>query len=223
MGLFNRITATVVSSVDRAVTRVENHDAVVEALAKDTRQAGARAQVRLARVRQDGEKLRRKLAELKKAKKSWTDRARKVAGDDEAMALQCVQRRQNCINQIGKLEDSLRRHVELEDQVTANLEKIQARLEEITQQRNMMRSRQSAAEALRVINQIEGTATSEVEETFDRWEILVTESEYAAGSFSQVDRLESTFIEQEDEEGLRSELALLLATSEDNDDEQSNE
>ena len=50
MSLFQRITATVTSHVDRAVSRVENHDAIVEAALRDTRQAAVRARVRLRRL-----------------------------------------------------------------------------------------------------------------------------------------------------------------------------
>ncbi len=210
MGLFNRITATVVSTVDKAVTRVENHDAVVDAMIKDTQHAAARARVRLSRVRKDGEKLKVRLADLEASEKSWTERAKRIARTDEAKALQCVQRRKVCAEQITKIKTSLTKHVELERQVSGNLEKIESRMHEITQQRNMMRSRQSAAEALRVLNQIEGTALGDVEEIFDRWEILVTETEFAAGADTSVDSLETVFVEEEDEESLRLELEALL-------------
>lgn len=210
MGLFNRITATVVSTVDKAVTRVENHDAVVDAMIKDTQHSAASARVRLTRVRKDGDKLRAKLKELEASEKSWTERAKRTAKTDEAKALQCVQRRKACANQIKNIQESLTRHVELERKVSGNLEKIESRMQEVTQQRNMMRSRQSAAEASRVISQIEGSGIGDVEEIFDRWDIMVTETEFAAGSDSSVDSLETDFVEEEDKDILRVELEALL-------------
>ena len=43
MSLFRRITTTVTSSVDKAVSKVENHDAIINAALRDTQQAAARA------------------------------------------------------------------------------------------------------------------------------------------------------------------------------------
>ena len=55
MSLIRRISASITSSVDRAVSRVENHDAVINAALRDTQQAAARSRVRLERVRKEGE------------------------------------------------------------------------------------------------------------------------------------------------------------------------
>ena len=218
MGLFNRISATIVSTVDKAVTRVENHDAIIESSIRQTRQVAARARVRLARVRKDGESLRARLEELQASETAWSERARSAAETDKDKALECLRRRRACSVQIEKLGASLRQHQELEAQVAGNLQKIETRLKEISEQRNMMRSRQSVAEALRVINHIEGSATSEIEDTFDRWEILISESELAIGEDVAIDPLESTFIETEDSASLREELDALLKGQEDKND-----
>ena len=61
------------------------------------------------------------------------------------------------------------------------------RIGEIAQQRNMMRSRQSVAEAMRTINNIEGVSYGEIEDTFDRWEINLGETEILMGAVNQSD------------------------------------
>ena len=58
MSLIRRISTSITSSVDRAVSRVENHDAIVNAALRDTQQAAARSRVRLERVRKDGRALK---------------------------------------------------------------------------------------------------------------------------------------------------------------------
>lgn len=210
MSLFTRISATVCASVDKAVTRVENHDAIIHANIRDTREAAARSRVRLARVRKDGDKMRNRLEKLKRDEALWTDRARNVAEDDKNKALECLKRRQACRQQIEQTESALRQHVELENKLAAGVQKIEARVQEVSEQRNMLRSRQSVAEATRLIENIEGDETSVIEETFDRWEIMIGESELAVGADISIDTLEASFSESEHSELLEAELDELL-------------
>lgn len=210
MGLFKRISTTITSTVDQAITRVENHDAIVAAAIKSTQTSAAKARVRLARVQKDGQALRHKASELTHAEADWARRARSVAGSDKARALECMRRRKLAQAQLRRINGSLQQHDELEAQVADTLRKIQARLAEMNQQRNMMRSRESVADAMRIINNLNGATTSDIEETFDRWEVLITESELSSGSMEPIDTLEAGFMAAEDEAELEAELDELL-------------
>ncbi len=211
MNLIQRISTSITSSVDRAVSKVENHDAIINAALRDTQQAAARARVRLERVRKDGHQLKTRYADLQQAALRWTDRARLVAADDEPKALECLRRRKECEKQIATLEESIEKHDELEERIAAQVKKIESRIVEVAQQRNMMRSRQSVAEAMRTINNIEGVSYSDVEDTFDRWEINLGETEILMNATSRVDPLESSFLADEDMAELRAELADLVS------------
>ncbi len=206
MNIFTRISAT----VERAVSSIENHDAVVEAALKETRAAAAKARVRLSRVYKDGENLRKKLVDLAEKEKLWTERAKTIAATDEAKALQCVGRRNQCKEQLIQTRDMLARHDELEQNIGQSVKRIEERLEELTNQRNMMRSRHSTVDAMRVINKIEDSSSVGIEDTFDRWEMLITESEYSVGSSHHSDSLDASFTQVENEDDLRADLALLL-------------
>lgn len=210
MRLFKRISTTVTSSIDKAVSKVENHDAIINAALRETQQAAARSRVRLVRVQKDGNALRTRRDELQVAISRWTGRAKSVAGEDEAKALECLRRRKECEMQAKGIEQSLEKHRELEQRITENLKKIDARIGEVSHQRNMMRSRQSVAEATRIINNVEGVSYGEIEDTFDRWEINLGETEIILGSGASTDSLESAFLVEEDQESLRAELAELL-------------
>ncbi|MEM1176199.1 MAG: PspA/IM30 family protein [Pseudomonadota bacterium] len=212
MSLIRRISTSITSSVDRAVSRVENHDAIINAALRDTQRAAARSRVRLERVRRDGHNLQSRQASLQKAVRLWTDRARTVAADDEAKALECLRRRKECEHQLHALKQSIANHEELESRIAEQVKKIEARIGEVTQQRNMMRSRQSVAEAMRAIRDIEGVSCSDIEDTFDRWEINLGETEIIAGAMATSDPLESAFLAEEDSAELRAELEILLST-----------
>ena len=214
MNLIRRISATLTSSVDRAVSKVENHDAIVNAALRDTQQAAARARVRLERVRKDGNALNNRYRSLQEARSRWTERARSTAGNDEAKALECLRRRKDCDTQLRNLEDSIEKHEELESRIAEQVKKIEARIGEVSHQRNMMRSRQSVAEAMRAIHNIEGVSYGEVEETFDRWEINLGETEILMGAATTSDPLDSEFLAEEDTEALRAELEILINSEE---------
>ena len=214
MSLIRRISTSISSTVDRAVSKVENHDAIINSALRDTQQAAARSRVRLARVRKDGESLKTRRGELELAVTRWTDRAKSVAGDDEAKALECLRRRKDCELQLRNLEESIEKHDELESRISDQVKKIEARVGEVAQQRNMMRSRQSVAEAMRTINNIEGVSYGEIEDTFDRWEINLGESEILTGAAATSDPLDTAFLAEEDTAELRAELDELMKADE---------
>jgi phage shock protein A len=214
MSLIRRISTSITSSVDRAVSKVENHDAIINAALRDTQQAAARSRVRLERVRKDGHSLKTRHANLQLAVARWTERAKSVAADDETKALECLRRRKDCDMQSRHLEVSILKHDELETRIEEQVKKIEARIGEVSQQRNMMRSRQSVAEAMRTINNIEGISYGEVEDTFDRWEINLGETEVLMGAGANTDSLDTAFLAEEDSVELRAELSELLQTDE---------
>ena len=210
MSIFRRLQATISASLDNAVSQVENHDAVVEAALKDARAAAARARVRLARVQKEEANMNSKLEELQTMQQKWTDRAIRSADSDESQALECVKRKNACEQQISQTKEAIARHKELERNVGSSVDRIEQRITDLTQQRNLMRSRHSAADALRVINKIEGDCADGIDDTFERWEMLVAETEYMAGNISNVDSLNEAFKKTEDTESLKADLADLL-------------
>ncbi len=210
MNLFTRISATLTGKLDDMVAHVENHDAVVAVALKDTRTAVAKAKVRLDRVRKDGEAMRNRLEDAERTEKLWEYRAKETAKQDEQKALACIARRNQCRDQIKQLQSALTRHEELETKVGENVQRMEQRLRDITQQQNLMRSRQSTADAMRIISKIEGSTDNGIEDTFDRWEMLITETEYSTGHTSDTDSLDMSFVKEENTMQLQVELAELL-------------
>ena len=214
MSLIRRISTSITSTVDRAVSKVENHDAIINSALRDTQQAAARSRVRLERVRKDGRSLKKRQSDLQQAVLRWTDRAKSIAASDESKALQCLRRRKDCEAQLHNLRDSIEKHDELEAKIAEQVKKIETRIGEVSQQRNMMRSRQSVAEAMRTINNMEGVSYGEIEDTFDRWEINLGETEILTGAGTTTDPLDSAFLVEEDTAELRAELSELLDVDE---------
>lgn len=206
MSFFKRISATVFARVDESIRQIENHDAVISAAICETRHKAAQAKVRLNRVRADGERLHTRLSDLRASEEKWTQRAREQGDKDEETALVCLRRRRDCQQQIKVLEASVEKHQHVESHLIADMEKLEQRVAKITQQRNLMRSRHSAAEVNRCLQEIEGLGQIDIDDTFERWEMQITEQEFSAGDISLGDDLERRFLDEEERAELKVEL-----------------
>ena len=92
MLLYKRLKMGIVSRIDWMVGQIENHEGLVNGVIIETRQALAKAKVQLARVREDGTRLRDRLATEADARQKWRDRARQCCNEDEKRALECLKR-----------------------------------------------------------------------------------------------------------------------------------
>ena len=128
----------------------------------------------------------------------------------ENRALECLRRRRECLGQLENLKESIARHDELEQRIGEQVQTIEERIKEVTEQRNMMRSRQSVADAMHAMNSVQGDSAIDIEDTFDRWEINLGETEILFGTTHSSDPLDTAFLEEEDKADLRAELDELL-------------
>jgi len=213
MNLISRFSATVLAGVDKTVSHIENHDAVVEASLKESQRAAAQARVRLQRVTRDGDAMRKKLEQLEQKIQHWTERARVTHSSDRELALQCMARRKQCLAEQADTVAALDRHAVTEQQMIETITQIERRVATISNERNKMRSRQSTAEALRVINKIENSGTGGLDDTFERWDLTISETEISAGSMSSassIDSLDVKFTAREEQLELETELDALI-------------
>ncbi len=219
MNLFTRITATIGATAEKTISRVENHDAIVEAAIRDTRKAASQAKVRYSRVVRDGQVMKKRLAEAREMERKWTERAADCASDNQKKALACLQRRNECRSTIEQLSADLQQHEVHEQKLTASIKTIENRLQQITQQRNQMRSRESTAKALEVISRVDDDAGYGVDDAFDRWSMNISETEMTVGEVPVCDALEFEFESSEQEIALTAELEELVALRQEKDND----
>ena len=211
MRLFKRISSTVLSSVDKVVGEMENHDAVVESMLRDLNKAAAETKIRLKRVNADGSKMREQFNKLSEDENRWQARAQAFASEDENKALACLERRQRCQEEQLRLNEVLDQHAETEKRLIEQAKVIEKRHVEISNKRHLLKSRQSVAEANRVVSAVVGSDSIGINDAFDRWEVSIAKSEvgYADSSIHEldsIDRFELDIIETEKQEKLLSEL-----------------
>jgi len=223
MSLFKRFATTIHATVDKTVAQLENHDAIVDAALKDSRSAVARARVRLARVEKDGRQQRARIQELQTEVALWEERAQSVAATDRGKALDCLRRRKQRESALRNGQASLTEHEALEKRVRASVAEAEQRVNTLMQQRNQMRSRESAAQALRIVNAIDDKAGIEIDDAFERWEISISESEVFSGQaitpVDEFEELNTEFETLEEQQQLDAELDLLLENNQEKNNE----
>jgi phage shock protein A len=211
MGYFGRFTSGVVARIDELIARVENHEALADAALCELQSATARGQARHARVRRDGDALRKALSQEQQAAAQWRERA--LRQSEDARALECLRRSQHAARKAGDLQQRLAHHEQAERTLAADVSALGERLTHLREQRNMMRARQTCAEALAGVHGGARELDAELAGIFERWELHVAEAEFF-GEHRPVhaDELARELDDEESQAALRAELARLRGT-----------
>jgi phage shock protein A len=211
MNTFRRWTASIVSSFESVIHQLENHEAMVNAAIREAELNGGHAKAQLQRVRKDGQLMRQRTVELHSQIETWRERARNLAAKDEAKALECVHRSRKLEKQLATLEEQEREHSKLEKGLAKDLTIVEERLVALRQQRNIMRTRQSRAEALRLLQQVDSHVVADIDDIFNRWDSQISACEMRAQiDIGYEDPLDEEISSQEENEEARRILQNLL-------------
>ncbi len=214
MSIFKRLSATLVSRIDQVVGEIENHDAVVRVALQDMRKRIAEARVRLGQLQREQARLKQQIQAQQDDARRWRERALACAGSDEAKALECVRRSRDCQQRAKKLEQSLVGFEATAEKLAGDIDTSEQRLARNKQKLTLMRARQSGSAALNNAAEEGEDACQLLDDTFDRWEINISQAEMVGDDIPDIDPLEREFTTCEQEEELRRELARLLAEEE---------
>jgi phage shock protein A len=201
----------VTETLDSAVAQLENHDAIVDATIKQTRQAVAKTKARINTLRQQENAYTTQLAEAVEQRDLWTKRAAKFAVSDQGKALQCVARLNQSASEIKRLTSASDQQKELIHDVNSNLQKLQKKLDEMTQKHNLMRSRQTVADVNRAMVSV--NVDDSLSGTFERWESAVLEHELAVSDVCSRDSLDMELSQGENQEDLIGQLAEITSSN----------
>lgn len=209
MSFVKRWTSGLISRIDTMVAQIEDHDGLVLSTIREVQTKLARAQVQLSRVQQDGVALERNLESQREAEAQWKQRAIGCLNDDER-AFDCLRRRKTAARRVQNLQVRLDEHRAVESRLAKDVRELQEGLRDLKEQRNLMRARQTRAEAMTAVRDNQGHMVGELHELMERWEIRIKESEIGNGcSIEPIDRLEESFCEEEERLALQAELEKL--------------
>jgi len=210
MNRMKRWTMSVTSWVDGMLAQVENHEAAVSSAIGRVRQSTARARVQLKRVERDQQALRDTLLEEEEAIDAWRRRAK--SAEDENVALECLRRHKASERRVLRLRQRLGEHERCHKELSDGIRVLNGRLCELTERKNLMRTRQSRAEAAHGMASTTGPI-GDLEDVFERWETRVGEIEIASECAEPIDAFEAELEAVEESAELRLELEALRAES----------
>ena len=218
MNLFKRATISLVSTVDKTVSRLEDHDALVSAKITDMSQHIARSKMEVNKVEKADAQLQQQMQSLQQDMANWEQRATETAQTDRTKALDCLQRRNHCETQLNSIKTQRQVQAQLKQDMQARLVQMQNQLTTVKQQQTQLRNRSSQAEVERIARQNNTGATDEIDAVFNRWEEKVMIRELSHDAINdptnyhspQQDALESEFLAQEQQEALSSQLDGML-------------
>lgn len=203
MTRMKRWTMSVSSWLDGVLGQIENHEATVSSAVGRVRRSASRARVQLKRVERDQRSLRESLLRERNAVEAWKNRAKAAAEPDRA--LECMRRYKASERRVRALQQRLEEHERAEKELSEGVRVLDARLGELVERKNLMRTRQSRAEAAHGMASTAGPV-GDLEDVFERWETRVGEIEISAQCSDPVDAFEAAFEWVEEESELRVEL-----------------
>jgi len=206
MNRMKRWSMSVTSWVDGVLAQVENHEAAVGAAIGRVRQSTARARVQLKRVERDQQTLRDSLAQEDRAIEAWRRRAK--SAEEQTVALECMRRFKTSERRLQLLRQRLAEHERSHKELSEGIRMLNARLCELNERKNLMRTRQSRAEAAHGMASTTGPI-GDLEEVFDRWETRVGEIEIASECAEPLDAFEAALEAVDETADLRLELEAL--------------
>lgn len=207
MKTFKRWTTCIASGFESVINQVENHESVVTNSIRDLQEAAARAKVKVNRLKRDLANMRSKSAELELNRDLWNQRALKLRDSDKPKALECLRRRKRVEAELERLQAEIPQHATLADQIEADVSKLEGRIEELKRKKRAFSSRSCRAKALEISGSIDDLNGSDLEDTFERWEIKLAESEICA--HVATDSLETQLQREEETAELEAELDAL--------------
>jgi len=203
-----RYRISLFSRFEHVLDCVENHEAVVAAAVQEAREHAAKARVRLNRVRRDGEKLRERVEQLGAEAERWEVRAASSAAEDREKARECLRRKKQAQEERQRLIREADEHRRCEQQLAADLRRVEERIRELQRRRNTLAAREQRAEASVASAPGEIGLLDDIEDVFERWEGRLTESEIRADL--DTDSFHEAFAAAEDNAALDAELDELL-------------
>lgn len=212
MNPFRTLRATLSAQFADFIEQIENHEAVADGLIREVERSAAKAKVQLGRVRGDGERLARRMAELEAAKQQWTARALRCGEADRPRALECMSRLERADTDAKACEQQLTEQRKLAGQLGRDLASIEENLAALRRKRNALASREARAETLRILHEGDLGVLSEIDGLFARWETKVTQYELGSSgdALAVDDELASTFSKEEERARLETSLDRLL-------------
>jgi len=214
MNLFKRLSVSVRTQLDEAVSRIENHDAVIDAALQESRDAMARLKLQQSRLGRKIQGIDTQLEKLRADAQNWVRRAKSLAETDEAQALACLERRDRCIHLTEQLRNQRAHSTEMEFRLANSLSALERKLIDDEQRLQEFRGRDLSAKAEQALGEVTGLEAGTLDQAFDRWELEISRTEMQrerpGAAVAGSDAFAERFLREERLQACRAELQALM-------------
>ncbi len=217
MSIVKRMYTTVIAGVDQLVGEIENHDAAIAATIQDQNKKIAAAKVQLNRLQTNEKRCQEKLAEFSKEEQRWSQRAlAETERNQENIALQCLQRRKLVRVEIVRLQQSQQQYQQTIRKISNDIQRCEQTLNNLKQKHELMRARQTSADAINNTGELSESTIQNMEQSFDRWEVQIAQHETEMDLPDTIDNFEQAYLDQEQLDDLQAELKKLIDANQEN-------
>ncbi|PVV08238.1 MAG: hypothetical protein B6D72_16900 [gamma proteobacterium symbiont of Ctena orbiculata] len=177
VSLFRRLTVSFRSHLDEAVSRIENHDAVIDAALQESRDAIARLKLQQSQVNRKIDATNKQLDALHHDLENWVRRAKNLANSDESQAIACLERRDRCAEQIDQLQQQQEEYSDMAFRLANNLKQLEQKLISDEQRLQEFRGRDLSTKAENMMQHNACFKSVDLEQAFDRWELAINRNQ----------------------------------------------
>lgn len=210
MGRLLQWMARLGARIDRWISQLENHEAVVESWIRDMESAIARAEGQLRQLRTTSHALRTQMQHAERAAAEWRDQARLSATSDERHSLDFLRHARRADAKASSFRAPLEDHERAETRLARDIELMKKALDTLRTRHALMLTRQLRAEGMDGLRS-DGEELKVAQDVFARWDLHLTELERTAGRMDAADEWVQDIQSIEEEISLRAELAQLVA------------
>lgn len=206
MKRIKRLGVSITGWVDEVLSQIENHEALAESAVKRVRESTARARAQLRRVERDHARLKSEAEQASRDVAAWKGRA--LSAKDEDRAIECLRRSKEAERRASSLELRLAEHSRCKQELQTAIRGLDEQLHALVERKNLMRARQSRAEAMHGMVEASGPV-GDLDSLFERWDVRVSEIELSADCSDPKDSFEAEYESAEERAQLRDELEAL--------------
>ncbi|MGE0529309.1 MAG: PspA/IM30 family protein [Bdellovibrionales bacterium] len=215
MNPLKRLTLSISAQFNELVMRVENHEAVAEAVLAEFRDNIHQATYRLKILEKEISRTREKIAALKVEHETWGQRAVKSQSDDREKALECVRRMKIRATELQALETQLKEMISTQAEVQRDLRSVETQYQELKCKHKILASRQTRAEVFKGLRACTTDGNAPTADIFERWESSVMRAEVCGiPPGTPTDSLDDEFRSKEQEAELEEALNELTRKNE---------
>jgi len=211
MRLIKRLGTTFSGYMEQLVTTIEDPEQVLKAAIREIDRNIVKAELRLRKVKADGQQMEHTLSSLEKEVQLWVERARREAQNDRERGVECLRRSKLAEKRRARLAVEHQQHKETEAILREDIEAVQLKRDELKSKLNLLSTREARSMALKGCNSIFEACDSDLDDVLERWELNIAVQEGSSTiKRSTVDPLKDEYETKEEQETLEKELDHLV-------------